>query len=83
MRDRLVRVAFVGLILVFPLLMVLANPRTSTARQAALSLLLIESVLAVGLSTAARDRRRLRADRQLDQGVGDRVVRNGCAVIEL
>ncbi len=64
MRDRRVRVAFVGLILAFPMLMVLANPRATTARQAALPLFLIESVLAVGLTTAARERPRLLAGRQ-------------------
>jgi hypothetical protein len=59
MCDRRVRTAFVLLILAFPALMALANPRRTSWRDAAPGVVLTGSVLALGLLTAARERGRL------------------------
>jgi hypothetical protein len=62
MRDRRVRAVFVGLILALPILMAWMNRRTSSVREAALPLFLTESILVLGLTTAARERHRLLAE---------------------
>jgi hypothetical protein len=61
MRDRRARLVFVVLILAFPALMIVASPRPSSAREAALPLLAVEGVLIGGLTAVARERRRLLA----------------------
>jgi hypothetical protein len=64
-RRRRVRVVFVGLILAFPVLMMLAGRRTSTStvRAAVLPVVAVEAVLIIGLAVVARERRRLLAER--------------------
>ena len=56
MRDTRVRAALVGLILALPPLMAGMNPRRPTLREAALPVLAVEGVLAVGLVVATRKR---------------------------
>ena len=63
MRDRRVRVVFLGLILSFPLLMAAASPRVSLDSQFCLTILGVEAVLAGGLANVARERRRLLSER--------------------
>jgi hypothetical protein len=63
MRDRRVRTAFVGLILLFPVLMAVSGPRQSLNPRTGLLVLGVEAVLAVGLLAAARERKLLHARR--------------------
>ena len=63
MRDRRVRVAFLGLILAFPLLMVTIGTGARAIRGTALMILGVEAVLIAGLNAAARERRQLLNDR--------------------
>jgi hypothetical protein len=63
MRDRRVRTVFVGLIFLFPLLMAVSGPRQSLNPRAGLLVLGVETVLAVGLLAAARERKLLQAQR--------------------
>ncbi len=58
MRDRRVRLAFLGLILAFPLLMTLTGGR-ALDRETAKAIFAVEAVLTVGLLFAARSRREL------------------------
>jgi hypothetical protein len=55
--------AFAGLILTLPLLMVAVDPRRSSAREATVPLLAVEVVLVGGLAVAALERLRLWAER--------------------
>lgn len=63
MRDFRTRTALIGLILAFPALMMLASPRKSSLRDAALPLLAVEAVLVGGLTVATRERVRLTGER--------------------
>jgi hypothetical protein len=63
MHDRRARAALIGLTLAFPLLMALAVPRPSQARQTGLTLFGVEAVLVGGFLTASRERRLLQAER--------------------
>ena len=54
--------AFVGLILAFPVLICRANPQGTSVREAVLPVLATEAILIGGLSTAARERQRLLAE---------------------
>ena len=63
MRDRRARVALVGLMLAFPVLMVGMSPRETSVRGAVLPVAATEAILVVGLSGVARERQRLLAER--------------------
>jgi hypothetical protein len=63
MRDRRSRAALVGLILVFPVLMLGMSPGKASVREAVLPVLATEAILVVGLSGVARERVRLLAER--------------------
>lgn len=63
MRDRRARVGLVGLMLMFPALMVGMSPRTTSVRGAVLPVLATEIILVAGLSNVARERQRLLAER--------------------
>ena len=68
MRDRRVRVAVVGMMLIFPALMVGMSPRTTSVREAVLPVLATEVILVAGLSGVARERQRLAAERTAPAG---------------
>ena len=63
MHDRRVRVAFLGLILAFPLLMAATGTGMWASREAVLLIVGVEAVLIAGLKAAARERRQLLHDR--------------------
>ena len=63
MRDLRARMAIIGLILAFPVLMLALNPRRSSVQEAALPLLAVETILVGGLAVAARERLRLSNER--------------------
>ncbi len=63
MRDRRARVGLVGLILIFPALMVGMSPRTTSVRGAVLPVLATELILVAGLTNVVRERQRLLAER--------------------
>jgi glucose dehydrogenase len=63
MRDRRSRAALVGLVLVFPVLMVGMSPAKTSVREAVLPVLATEAILVVGLTGVARERGRLLAER--------------------
>ena len=59
MRDRRARVAMLGLVLMFPGLILAAAPVKSSARLTSLTVVGVEAVLMGGLFAAARERRML------------------------
>ena len=69
MRDLRARMAIIGLILAFPVLMLALNPRRSSVQEAALPLLAVETILVGGLAVAARERLRLGTERAANGAV--------------
>ena len=70
MRDLRARMAIIGLILAFPVLMLALNPRRSSVQEAALPLLAVETILVGGLAVAARERLRLSNERAAAAAAG-------------
>lgn len=63
MRDPRARMALIGLILAFPLVMTVLSPARPAVRDVALPLFAVEAVLVGGLMVAGRERLRLHAER--------------------
>jgi hypothetical protein len=74
MRDRRARVGLVGLMLIFPALMVGMSPRTTSVRGAVLPVLATEAILIGGLAGVARERQRLLAERSAPPAVSRRTA---------